>query len=389
MTNIKRALEENKENYIALRHQLHSHPEIGLEEFHTSEIVAEKLAAWGYQVRRGLGQTGVVGSLTVGEGKKVLGLRADMDALPMQEASGKDWTSRVEGKFHGCGHDGHTTILLCAAEYLASTRNFNGTLNLIFQPGEELLYGGRVMLDDGLFNQYPCDAIFALHNMPGLKKTSFHFKKGAMMASSDTIEIDVKGIGGHGAYPEKTIDAGMIACYIVVALQTIVSRNVVPFEPVVVTVGSIQSGQAPNIINEQAKLLLSVRALNSNARHLMIKRITEIAQAQADSFGATVTINHINGCPELVNGNDATDFAISVAKDLMDPSMICENTHAMMGSEDFAFMLESNPNGSYLLIGAGDEPERCPVHNPGFDFNDELIIPGALYWCALTERFLK
>ncbi|MDK9361799.1 M20 aminoacylase family protein [Lelliottia wanjuensis] len=389
MTDMMKTLVESQARYIALRHQLHSHPEIGLEEYHTSDLVAEKLSSWGYKVNRGLAQTGVVGSLTVGDGKKVLGLRADMDALPMQEQSGKAWASSEAGKFHGCGHDGHTTILLCAAEYLAKTRNFNGTLNLIFQPGEELLYGGRVMLDDGLFATFPCDAIFALHNMPGLKKGTFHFKKGPMMASSDTIIIDVNGVGGHGAYPEKTIDAGMIACYIAVALQTIVSRNVVPFQPAVVTVGSIQSGLAPNIINEHARLQLSVRALNADVRRLMVERITEIAQGQAKSFGATVKVDHVNGCPELVNGREATDFAISVAKELMDPSMICEDTHAMMGSEDFAFMLERNPNGSYLMIGAGDEPDLCPVHHPGFDFNDELIIPGARYWCTLAEKFLK
>lgn len=389
MPDIREILEKNKASYVDLRHQLHSQPEVGLDEFHTSDIVAEKLKAWGYEVHRGLAQTGVVGTLRVGKGNKVLGLRADMDALPMQEDSGKPWASRFHGKFHGCGHDGHTTILLLAAEYLAKTRNFSGTLNVIFQPGEELLYGGKVMLKDGLFTQFPCDAIFALHNMPGLKKGAFHFKKGAMMASSDTIEIEVNGVGGHGAYPEKTIDAAMIACYIVIALQTIVSRNLAPFEPGVVTVGSIQSGLAPNIINASARLQLSVRALNAEARHLLLKHITEIAEGQAKSFGATVTINHINECPELVNGSDATDFAISVAKELMDTSMICENTHPMMGSEDFAFMLENNPNGSYLIIGAGDEPERCPVHHPGYDFNDELIIPGATYWCALTEKFLK
>lgn len=389
MSNIREILEKNKENYVTLRHQLHSQPETGLDEFYTSNVVAEKLATWGYEVHRGMAQTGVVGTLRAGNGKKVLGLRADMDALPMQEHSGKAWASRVDGKFHGCGHDGHTTILLFAAEYLAKTRNFNGTLNVIFQPGEELLYGGKIMLQDGLFTQFPCDAIFALHNMPGLKKGTFHFRKGAMMASSDTIEIEVTGVGGHGAYPEKTTDAAMIACHIVVALQTIVSRNLIPFEPGVVTVGSIQSGQAPNIINASARLQLSVRALNGKVRNLLVKRITEIAEGQAKSFGATVKILHVNSCPELVNGCDATDFAISVAKELMDSAMICENTHPMMGSEDFAFMLEENPNGSYLMIGAGDEPNCCPVHNPGYDFNDDLIIPGAAYWCSLTEKFLK
>lgn len=389
MSAIFEQLEKNKEQYVALRHDLHRHPEIGLEEVRTSDIVAQKLASWGYDVNRGMAHTGVVGTLTVGESKKTLGLRADMDALPMQEKCGKEWDSTIEGKFHGCGHDGHTTVLLCAAEYLARTRNFKGTLHVIFQPGEELLYGGKVMLDDGLFTRFPCDAIFALHNMPGLKKGTFQFKKGAMMASSDTVSIDVTGVGGHGAIPEKTVDAALVACHIVVALQTIVSRNVTPFQPAVVTVGSIQSGMAPNIINANASMQLTVRALNPDVRCLLLKRITEIACAQAISFGATAKVTHVSGCPVLINGDEATDFALSVAREMMDPSLIVEDTNAMMGSEDFAYMLESNPNGSYLLVGAGDEPERCPVHNPGFDFNDELIVPAAAYWCALTEKFLN
>lgn len=389
MSAIFEKLEKNKARYVALRHDLHCHPEIGLEEVRTSDIVAEKLASWGYEVDRGMAQTGVVGTLRTGSSKKTLGLRADMDALPMQEKRGKGWDSTTDGKFHGCGHDGHTTILLCAAEHLARTRNFNGTLRVIFQPGEELLYGGKLMLDDGLFTRFPCDAIFALHNMPGLKKGTFQFKKGAMMASSDTVSIDVTGFGGHGAIPEKTVDATLVACHIVVALQTIVSRNVTPFQPAVVTVGSIQSGMAPNIINANARMLLTVRSLHPDVRGLLLKRITEIAHSQAVSFGATAKVTHINGSPVLINGDDATDFAIGVARGIMDPSLIIEDTNAMMGSEDFAFMLESNPNGSYFFVGAGDEPERCPVHNPGYDFNDELIIPAATYWCALTEKFLS
>lgn len=386
---IKQHIAKTQDRFIALRHTLHQHPEIGLEEVNTSDIVAERLSAWGYELDRGMAKTGIVATLKAGNGKKVLGLRADMDALPIQEQSGKAWSSTVAGKFHGCGHDGHTAILLCAAEYLAQTRNFDGTLHLIFQPGEELLYGGRLMLEDGLFKRFPCDCIFALHNMPGLKKGTFNFRKGAMMASSDTVHIEVTGVGGHGALPERTIDAVVVACHIVQALQTIVARNVAPFDPAVVTVGSIQSGDAPNVINAQALMKLSIRALHAGVRRRVLQRVTEIATAQAQSFGATAKVSHINGSPVLVNGDRATEFAIGVARQLMDESMICSDVQPMMGSEDFAFMLEENPNGCYLMVGAGDEQDRCMVHNPGYDFNDELLAPAAAYWCALTESYLR
>lgn len=379
---------DNQALFAALRRDLHQHPEIGLEEQRTSAMVAEKLRSWGYQVHRGMAKTGVVGTLKMGDGQKTLGLRADMDALPMQEQSGKSWSSRTDGKFHGCGHDGHTATLLCAADYLAKTRNFNGTLHLIFQPGEELLYGGRLMLEDGLFRQFPCDAIYALNNMPGLKKGHFYFKDGAMMASSDTLHIEVAGKGGHGAFPEKTTDALLVACQIVLALQTIVSRNVSPFSPAVVTVGSLCSGEAPNIINASAMLKLSVRALDNSVRQLLLKRIGDIARSQAQSFGAKVTIEHINGSPVLVNDPAATQFAYEAACELVGESMTCRDTAPVMGSEDFAFMLRENPHGSYLFLGAGDEPGRCMVHHPGYDFNDELIAPGAMFFSHLAERFL-
>lgn len=236
--NLQEFLDDNEAKYIAVRQDIHQHPEVGLEEFRTSNLVAEMLTEWGYDVHRGLGKTGVVGTLRLGHGKRVLGLRADMDALPMTESSGKTWKSVTEGKFHGCGHDGHTATLLYAAEWFARSRNFNGTLHLIFQPGEELLLGGKLMMDDGLFEKFPCDAIFALHNMPGLQEGSFHFRKGALLSSCDTLQIDVHGTGGHGAIPERTIDSSVVACHIVTALQTIISRNVAPFQPAVVTVGS-------------------------------------------------------------------------------------------------------------------------------------------------------
>lgn len=389
MKNIIDTIKLSVNDFIKIRHQIHEHPELGFNETKTSELVAKKLAEWGYDIHYGLAKTGVVGTLKVGNSKKRIGIRADMDALPIVEASGKPWSSRVDGKFHGCGHDGHTTILLCAAKYLAETRNFNGTLHVIFQPAEELLYGGKVMLDDGLFDLFPCDIIFGIHNMPALKTGEFYFREGAMMASSDTIHIEISGVGAHGAMPEKGIDATVVACYIGTALQSIVSRNVPPSEAAVITIGSIQSGDAPNVVNASALMKLSVRALNNDVRQLLLKRISALAIAQADSFGAKVEIKHINGSPVLVNGLEATNFAIEVAKELVGEDKVHTDTPAFMGSEDFAFMLEKNPNGCYMMIGNGDEPGFCNVHNPGYDFNDQCIVPAAAYWAAITERYLK
>ncbi|MEN3931552.1 M20 aminoacylase family protein [Microvirga sp. W0021] len=381
-------IKKTESEFIDLRRKLHQNPELGFEEVETSNIVAEKLTQWGYEVNRGLAKTGVVGTLKVGTSDRVIGIRADMDALPIVEASGKPWSSKVEGKFHGCGHDGHTTILLSAAKYLAETRQFDGTLHLFFQPAEELLYGGKVMVDDGLFKKFPCDAIFGMHNMPGMKAGHFYFRAGPMMASSDTIHIEIIGKGAHGAMPERGIDATVVACHIGTALQTIVSRNVTPLEAAVVTIGCIQSGDAPNVVNASALMKLSVRALNNDVRQLMLKRITDIATAQAHGFGAEVKITHVNGSPVLVNGEEMTAFARSVAEGFVGSEKVHESP-LFMGSEDFAFMLEANPNGSYMLIGAGDEPGFANVHNPAYDFNDDCIVPAASYWAALTEQYLK
>lgn len=379
-------IETHHSEFINLRRDIHQHPEIGLEEIRTSDIVANLLESWGYEVTRGFAKTGVVGTLRSGNGTGVLGLRAEMDALPMQENSGKSWSSTADGKFHGCGHDGHTATLLFAAKWFAQTRCFNGTLHLFFQPAEELLFGGKMMLDDGVFRQFPCDAIFALHNMPGLKEGSFHFRKGAMLSSSDTLQIEVKGVGGHGAIPEKTIDATVVACYIVTALQTIVSRNITPFQPAVITVGSFNAGSVANIINDSALLKLSVRTLDPDIRQLVLQRITTVAKAQAESFGATAVVSHIHGSPVLVNDADMTDFAIGVARELFDESLIIADGKPIMASEDFAFMLEENPRGAYFLVGAG---ESCSVHNPGYDFNDEIMKPAVAFWATLVEKYLK
>lgn len=385
---IVEALQTQEARFTALRRQFHQQPEIGFEEHRTSEQVAALLKEWGYDVDYGLAGTGVVATLKVGNGNKRLGLRADMDALPMQENSGKPWASQTDGRFHGCGHDGHTTTLLYAAEYLARTRQFNGTLHLIFQPAEELLYGGRVMLEDGLFDKFPCDHIFGLHNMPGQKLGRIGLRDGAMMASSDTLHIQVQGVGGHGAVPEHTVDATVVACHITLALQTIVSRNVSPFDPAVVTVGSIQAGHAPNIINDHVLMKLTVRTLNEDVRQTVLQRIHDIAIAQAESFNATATLTHVNGSPVLKNDPQANAMVRQVATSLFGEDAV-GTVSPFMGSEDFAFMLEKNPQGAYFTIGAGDEPDRCMVHNPGYDFNDSILLTGAALWCGLTEYYLR
>ena len=379
-------IKENATYFTELRHDIHQHPELGLEEIRTSRVVADLLHTWGYEVTTGLAKTGLVATIRNGSSNKVLGIRADMDALPMQENAQKEWSSHFSHKFHGCGHDGHTTILLFYAKWLAETRQFDGTIHLIFQPAEELLYGGKLMLEEGLFDSFPCDAIFALHNMPNLKEGSFHFRKGAMLSSSDTVEINIKGTGGHGAMPDKANDPVIVACHIATALQSIVSRNVNPFQPAVVTIGSIQSGSVANIINGSAQLKLSIRTLDPDTQTLVLKRIKEIAELQALSFNAIATVEYIHSSPTLVNDAEMTEFAIAVAQELFGESMVEPNTNPMMASEDFAFMLEANPKGCYFFVGAG---EGSGLHNPDYDFNDAIMGPAVKFWDKLVERFFN
>lgn len=284
-----------EEELREIRHQIHENPELGLQEFKTSALVAEKLRQWGYEVEQGLATTGVVATLKVGDGEKSIGLRADMDALPIYENSGKPWASKHPGLMHACGHDGHTTILLGAARYFAETRRFNGTLRLIFQPAEEMINGGEIMVKEGLFNRFPCDVIFGMHNMPGLPVGKFYFQPGALMASMDQFHIAVRGCGGHGAIPHKAIDPVLVAAHITTALQSIVSRNVDPLEAAVITVGSIVAGEAANVIPDSAEMKISVRSLSRDTRQLLLTRIPALAQAQAASFGATAEVTHVNG----------------------------------------------------------------------------------------------
>ncbi|WP_213954170.1 M20 aminoacylase family protein [Variovorax sp. dw_954] len=387
------ALRPHADEFIAIRRDIHHHPELSFKEQRTSDLVAERLREWGYRVERGLGGTGLVGQLRRGSGKRSIGLRADMDALPIKEETGLKYASRNAGVMHACGHDGHTAMLLGAARSLAERGQFSGTLNLIFQPAEE--YGTREsgamrMMDDGLFEKYPCDAIFAMHNMPGHPQGKLVFRDGPMMASSDKVFITLNGRGGHAAMPHRAADPLVAAASLVMALQTVVSRNVDPQQTAVVTVGMLQSGIANNVIPQSARLALSVRALEQDVRDLLQKRITELAHAQAQSFGVTAEVDYQRGYSALVNTPAETEFARRVGIELVGAEHVTPQGAALTGSEDFAFMLEKRP-GCYLLIGNGDGDSAgaCMVHNPSYDFNDDNVVIGAAYWTRLAERYLS
>ena len=384
------ALYAQADEFVAIRRDIHAEPELAFEEFRTSDLVAERLTSFGYTVHRGLGGTGVVGQLVRGDGKKRLGLRADMDALPIVEANTFGYASKRRGMMHACGHDGHTAMLLAAAKYLAASGRFSGTLNLIFQPAEEGAGGAKRMMDDGLFSQFPCDAVFAMHNTPGIPQGVFSLRPGPTMASSDRVVITLNGVGGHGAIPHRASDPVVAASSIVMALQTVVARNIDPQQMAVVTVGVLQAGTACNIIPQSAKLELSVRALDRSVRDLLETRIRAIVSAQAESFGVKAEIDYQRGYPVTVNTQGEAEFACAVARDLVGNERVNWNAPAVTGSEDFAFMLEAVP-GCYLFIGNGDgaTPGACMVHNPAYNFNDDNIAVGSAFWVALTQRFLS
>ncbi|MGY3256380.1 M20 aminoacylase family protein [Pseudomonas chlororaphis] len=370
----------------AVRQDIHAHPELGFEENRTSALVARSLEEWGYQVHSGIGKTGVVAVLRNGNSPRRLGLRADMDALPIIENSGVAYSSRHSGCMHACGHDGHTAMLLGAARYLAATRQFDGTLTLIFQPAEEGQGGAEAMLADGLLERFPCDALFGMHNMPGLPAGHLGFRQGPMMASQDLLTVTLEGVGGHGSMPHLTVDPLVAAASVVMALQTVVARNIDAQEAAVVTVGALQAGEAANVIPQQALLRLSLRALNAPVREQMLERVKAIIHTQAQSFGCSASIEHRPAYPVLVNSPEQTEFARQVGVALLGEQAVDGNTRKLMGSEDFAWMLQRCP-GSYLFIGNG--LSRPMVHNPGYDFNDDILLTGAAYWAALAESWLE
>lgn len=382
--------------FVALRHDLHRHPELGLQEFRTSALLAEQLESWGYSLTRGLATTGFVAQLVRGKGTKRLGLRADMDALPIQEANTFAHCSVHAGVMHACGHDGHTAMLMAAAKHIAEEVDFSGTLNLIFQPAEEHPGGAQLMIAQGLFEQFPCDAVFAAHNMPGIAAGQLVFIEGPAMASSDDVTITLTGLGGHGAMPHRAQDPIVAAASIVMTLQTIVSRNVDPLHTAVITVGSLIAGKANNVIPASARLELSVRALDRGVRDLLQERITALVSAQAQSLGVQAHIDYKRDYPVLVNTAAETELARQVGIELLGAERVTHQGQPLTGSEDFAFMLEHCP-GSYFMIGngtgegtgEGDAAHACMVHNPGYDFNDDILPVGAAFWALMTQRYLR
>ena len=373
----------------ALRRDLHAHPELGFEEVRTSGIVAGALEALGVEVHRGIGKTGVVGVI---RGKhcdsgRMIGLRADMDALPMGEDNTFAHKSSKSGLMHACGHDGHTTVLIGAARYLSQSRNFNGTAVLIFQPAEEGTGGAQAMLDDGLFEMFPCDAIYALHNWPGLKPGMIGVNPGPMMAAADQFEIVIEGRGGHGAHPYQTIDPVTVAGHLITALQSIVSRNVNPLDSAVVSIGSLQAGNpaAMSVIPGTAKLVGTVRTFRKTVQELIESRMNQLATSIAGAFGAKATVKYERLFPATINTPQHANLVADIATDLIGKENVVRDLTPSMGSEDFSVMLQHKP-GAYFRLGQGGAEEGCVLHNPRFDFNDAVIPLGSAMFCALAER---
>lgn len=377
-------LDDIADELRALRHDIHAHPELGFEEHRTAELVARLLRDWGYEVHTGIGRTGVVGVLRRGRGTARLGLRADMDALPIHEAGAAAHISRHAGCMHACGHDGHTVMLLGAARYLAQAGRFDGTLNLIFQPAEEGQGGALAMLEDGLLERFPCDALFGMHNMPGLPAGQLAFRAGPVMASQDLLEVTLEGVGGHGSMPHLCVDPLVAGADIVMALQTVVARHIDAQQAAVVSIGAFQAGEAANVIPQTARLRLSLRALDPTVRERQLQRVMAIIRGHAASHGCQVQIEHRPAYPVTVNHPAETAFARRVALDLAGADAV-QDAPTLMGSEDFGWMLQRCP-GSYLMIGNGDGPM---VHNPAYDFNDAILPRGAAYWAALAESWLQ
>jgi len=371
----------------ARRRDFHANPELGFEEARTSDIVARELEALGIEVHRGVGKTGVVGVLREGNGPATIGLRADMDALPILEANDVAHKSTKPGVMHACGHDGHTTMLLGAARYLAETRNFNGTVNFIFQPAEEGRGGAEAMLKDALFDRFPCDTVFGMHNQPGMKVGTFAIRPGTMMAGGGFFDIFVEGRGSHGARPEAGVDPVLVAAHIVTALQSIVSRNVPALDSAVVSATTIQGGDAYNVIPQSAVIRGTVRTFKNETMDLVEANMKRIAAGVASGFGASANVDFRKLFAPLVNDAAETALFADVAADIVGESNVERERSLIMASEDFSFMLEARP-GAYINIGNGDTVGSCPVHNPGYDFNDEILPLGSAALAGIVEKKL-
>ena len=375
----------------AIRRDIHAHPELAFQENRTSQLVADQLAAWGIEVHRGLAKTGLVG---VVKGKKsssgrAIGLRADMDCLPMHETSNIPHKSTHAGRMHACGHDGHTTMLLGTARYLAETRNFDGTAYLIFQPAEEGGGGGKVMVEEGLFDRFPANEVYAVHNWPGLPPGQMAVRPGPVMAATDEIVLTIRGKGGHAAMPQLTIDPVVITAQVISALQTIASRNANPLDAIVVSVCSLETSQTGvfNVIPDFVKLIGTVRSFRPETRDLAEVRIREIVSGIAKAMGGSAEIEYKRGYPSTINTEREAIFAAKVGERIFGKNNVFTDAEPTMGGEDFSYMLLARP-GAYVFLGQGGGPNNCFLHNPGYDFNDEVIPLGAGYLAALVEDSL-
>ena len=387
---------ESAEVIQAIRRDIHAHPELCFEEKRTSDVVAQTLESWGIKIHRGLGKTGVVGIIegSLGKGRSI-GLRADMDALPLQEHNHFEHTSQYPGKMHACGHDGHVAMLLGAAQYLGQHRAFKGTVYLIFQPAEEGGGGAREMIRDGLFDLFPCDAVFGMHNWPGIPVGDFAVTPGPMMASSNEFQITVKGKGGHAALPHNSADPVFAASQMIGSLQAIITRNKRPVDAAVLSITQFHAGDASNIIPDSAWIGGTVRTFTHEVLDLIESRLHQIASATAQAFDCSAEVTFSRNYPPTINHEKETAFAIDVMKDLVGEHHVNPRVDPTMGAEDFAFMLQEKP-GCYVFIGNGDGDHRsqghglgpCQLHNPCYDFNDQLLPLGSTYWVRLVERYL-
>jgi hippurate hydrolase len=380
-------IEKFHDELTVLRRDIHAHPELGFEEHRTSDLVASLLEAYGCEVHRGIGGTGVVGTLRAGNAPHAVGLRADMDALPIREANDVPYKSTRDGVMHACGHDGHTTMLLGAARYLAKTRNFSGTVHFIFQPAEEGLGGAEAMLKDDLFGRFPCDTVFGMHNQPGMPVGHFAIRPGTMMAAGAFFDIHIKGRGAHGARPQISIDPVLVASHITTALQAIVARNVDPLDSAVLSVTAVLAGDAYNVIPQTADMRGTARTFKNATMTLIEENLKRTATNVAAAFGATAEVSFRRPFAPLVNDPAEAMLFADVAADIVGEANVNRHRDLIMASEDFSVMLEARP-GAYINLGNGDKVGSCPVHNPNYDFNDKILPLGAAALAGIVEKKL-
>ncbi len=381
---------EFHDDLARIRRDIHAHPETAFEETRTAKIVADELESYGIEVHTGLATTGVVGTLKVGSSGRTIGLRADMDALDLYELNEFDHKSVHNGKMHGCGHDGHTTMLLGAARYLAETKNFDGTVRFIFQPAEENVAGARVMIADGLFDKFDCQDVYGMHNTPGLAVGKFAVNSGPVMASADFFEVKISGVGAHGAFPHQGNDPVVIAAQMVTAFQTIVSRRTDPLDSTVISVTQIHAGHTTNVIAEEATLSGTTRALKLETQDMVEREMRQVAMGIGAAFGAQVEFTYDRRYLPTINTATEAEFSAQAVAEIVGSENLLRNELPVMGAEDFSWMLNERP-GCYVRIGNGEEggPGGCHVHNPNYDFNDEILTIGASYWSKLVEMQLE